>query len=112
MEKLQSLADLDDYIKKNVICVFTSQRCYDCKNIELIINQVEQEFPDFEFLKIEYDEFLILVDHLFISGVPSLVAFSGSIEIGRLVNKYPKTLTQIRKFVLSLKVNDKGGAHG
>lgn len=112
MEKLQSLADFDDYIKKNVICVFTSHRCYDCKNIELIINQVEQEFPDFEFLKIEYDEFLILIDHLFISGVPSLVAFSGSIEIGRLVNKYPKTLTQIRKFVLSLKVNDKGGAHG
>lgn len=112
MKKLQSLAEFDEFIKNKVICVFTSKRCFDCKYTEIMIKQIEEEFPNFEFLLIDYDEFLILVDHLFIFGVPSLVAFSDSIEIGRLVNRHSKTLTQLRNFILSLKLNDKGGSHG
>ena len=97
------LAGLNDRVKdgKHVLC-FTAGWCPDCAFIKPAMPEIESDFADYQFIKVDRDENIDLAADLGIMGIPSFVAYKDGQEIGRFVNKDRKTKEQVDSFLRSL----------
>lgn len=105
MKKLedQATTNIEQLTKDGkFVLFFEADWCPDCKFIEPEMPAIEQDYPDYEFIQVDRDQFLDLAKDLGIMGIPSFVAFSNGQEIGRLVNKERKTKAQVESFMDSL----------
>ena len=64
--------------------------------------EIESDFADYQFIKVDRDENIDLAADLGIMGIPSFVAYKDGQEIGRFVNKDRKTKEQVESFLRSL----------
>ncbi|WP_438311858.1 thioredoxin family protein [Sporosarcina sp. FA9] len=103
MEKLNSIEQYE-LLKKSerVIFMFTADWCPDCRVIEPILPRIEVDYPEYEFISVDRDEFIDLCGELDIFGIPSFVAFHEGVEVGRFVSKDRKTQDEIEGFINSL----------
>lgn len=97
------LAGLNDRVKdgKHVL-FFTAGWCPDCAFIKPAMPEIERDFADYQFIKVDRDENIDLATDLGIMGIPSFVAYKDGQEIGRFVNKDRKTKEQVESFLRSL----------
>ena len=97
------LAGLNDRVKdgKHVL-LFTAGWCPDCAFIKPAMPEIESDFADYQFIKVDRDENIDLAADLGIMGIPSFVAYKDGQEIGRFVNKDRKTKEQVESFLRSL----------
>ncbi|UQS82640.1 thioredoxin family protein [Bombilactobacillus folatiphilus] len=105
MQKLedQATTKISELTKSGkYILFFEADWCPDCKFIEPEMPAIEQDYPDYQFIQVDRDQFLDLAKELGIMGIPSFVAFKDGQEIGRLVNKDRKTKAQVESFLDSL----------
>ena len=65
---------LKDILKneKKVILDFYTDTCIPCKNLEVILKEIEKEFPDIEVIKINAIQSFLPAEYN-IKGVPTLV---------------------------------------
>ena len=84
------------------ILFFSATWCPDCKFIEPFMPEIEADYPDYQFVHVDRDQFLDLAKELGIMGIPSFVAFDRGQEIGRFVNKDRKTKAEVEDFINSL----------
>ena len=87
--------------KKGVL-FFTADWCPDCNFIKPAMPEIEADFPQFTFIKVDRDENIDLAADLGIMGIPSFVAYDDGKEIGRFVNKDRKTKEQVESFLNGL----------
>lgn len=87
---------------KKVVLFFTADWCPDCNFIKPAIPEIEADFPQFTFIKVDRDENIDLAADLGIMGIPSFVAYDDGKEIGRFVNKDRKTKEQVESFLNGL----------
>lgn len=84
------------------VLFFTADWCPDCRFIKPAMPQIEEDFKDYHFLKVDRDENIDLAGDLNIFGIPSFVVYRDGKEIGRFVNKDRKTKQQVEDFLHGL----------
>ncbi|WP_367342235.1 thioredoxin family protein [Limosilactobacillus sp.] len=84
------------------VLFFTADWCPDCRFIKPAMPQIEADFSDYQFLKVDRDENIDLAADLNIFGIPSFVVYRDGKELGRFVNKDRKTKQQVEDFLHGL----------
>lgn len=105
MEQLKKMdqAQLQERIKNGkYVLFFTADWCPDCNFIKPAMPEIEADFADWTFLKVDRDENIDLAAELGIMGIPSFVAYDNGQEVGRFVNKDRKTKQQVEDFLAAL----------
>ena len=104
MKVLQSIEQFNEL--KNgtaVVFEFTADWCPDCRFIDPFMPEVVEKFADYEFVKVNRDDFIDLCIELNVIGIPSFVAYEQGTELGRFVSKDRKTQEEIENFIANLK---------
>ncbi len=105
MEEIKELnqTKLDEITKSGrVVLEFSATWCPDCRFLDPFLPEIEEDFSDSEFYKIDRDGSIDVAKNLNIMGIPSFVVYQDGQEIGRLVNKDRKTKQQVEDFLRSL----------
>ncbi|RDX02783.1 thioredoxin family protein [Listeria kieliensis] len=103
MEQLKSIEEFNT-LKDNskVVFMFSADWCGDCRFIEPLMPEIEQENDDFKFIHVDRDEFIDLCAELAIFGIPSFLVYEEGEEVGRFVSKDRKTKEEINDFLAAL----------
>ncbi len=105
MKQLQSIEEYKQIIQdEKVILMFSADWCPDCRVIEPILPEIEQENIEFTFYYVDRDQYIDLCGELNVFGIPSFVAFHKGKEVGRFVNKDRKSKEQIQDFIDSISL--------
>lgn len=100
----KDLAELATYVEKGKnVFFFTANWCGDCRYIKPQLPEIEADFPDFQFIEVDRDEYMDVAVEWNIFGIPSLVVIEDGKELGRLVNKDRKTKEEIEAFLTSVQ---------
>ncbi|SHF80188.1 thioredoxin family protein [Ornithinibacillus halophilus] len=103
MIELQSTEEFNQYKNKDrVIMLFTADWCPDCRVIEPILPEIEEQFSNYTFILIDRDQFISICQDFDVFGIPSFLAFHHGEEIGRFVSKDRKTKEEIVQFIENL----------
>lgn len=98
----EELADVLEEQGKTVL-FFTADWCPDCRFIYPVMPDIEAENPEFNFVRVNRDDFMEVAQEWDIFGIPSFVVVENGQEIGRFVDKNRKTKTEINSFLAGLK---------
>ncbi|MGM0890541.1 MAG: thioredoxin family protein [Bacillota bacterium] len=103
MEKLQSMDQFEKLKKEErVVFMFSAGWCPDCRVIEPILPGIEANYPEYQFIYVDRDDFIDLCIELDVFGIPSFIAYHKGEEAGRFVSKVRKTQEEIETFLNSL----------
>lgn len=103
MEKLQSIEQFEQLKnEERTMFMFSADWCPDCRVIEPILPRIEVDYPEYNFIYVDRDEFIDLCGDLNIFGIPSFIAFHNGVEAGRFVSKDRKSQEQIEEFINGL----------
>lgn len=103
MEKLQSIEQFEELkSEERIIFMFSADWCGDCRVIEPILPRIETDYPEYQFILVDRDEFIDLCGELDIFGIPSFIAFHNGEEVGRFVSKDRKSQAEIEEFINGL----------
>lgn len=100
MEHLQSIEQFEQLKNsERTIFVFSADWCGDCRFIEPFFPTIEERYTNYQFIKVDRDDFIDLCVTLDVYGIPSFIAYNNGEELGRFVNKERKTQQQIEAFI-------------
>lgn len=105
MEEIKALTEdkLQEITKYGrVVLEFSAAWCPDCRFLDPFLPEIEKDFSEAKFYKIDRDDSIDVAKKLMIMGIPSFVVYQDGKEIGRLVNKDRKTKDEVEKFLRSL----------
>ena len=104
MKEFKSDAEILDAAKGpgKQMLFFTAGWCPDCAFIKPAMPEIEQDFGDYTFIKVDRDDNIKVAQEMGVMGIPSFIAFEDGKEIGRFVNKDRKTKQQVEDFISSL----------
>lgn len=103
MEKLTSVEQFEQLKKEErTVFMFSADWCPDCRIIEPILPGIEADYPEYQFIYVDRDEFIEICQQLDIFGIPSFVAFHSGEEAGRFVSKDRKSREEIEAFMNEL----------
>jgi thioredoxin 1 len=84
----------EDFYKeiKNGIVVLDiwADWCRPCKAIEPHLKELEREYPNVKFLKLNADEYPEILQDLGVISIPTVIYFKNGKEVGRIVGAQPK----------------------
>lgn len=100
MRILESKEQFNEFTKnENSIMVFSAEWCPDCRIIEMALQMIEVDYPEFTFVYVDRDQFIEICQEYDIFGIPSFIAFKDGKETGRFVSKDRKTKEEIEEFL-------------
>ncbi|MED1203159.1 thioredoxin family protein [Heyndrickxia acidicola] len=103
MKKLQSMDEFKELKEKGRhIFMFSADWCPDCRFIDPVLPEIEEQFKEYTFVYVDRDDLIDLCADLSVFGIPSFVAFQDGEELGRFVSKDRKTKEEIEKFISGL----------
>lgn len=103
MKKLSSMEEFNSMKSEGKhIFMFSADWCPDCRVIDPVLPEIEENNPQYTFVYVDRDEFIDLCADLGVFGIPSFVAFDNGKELGRYVSKDRKTKEQIEEFIQGL----------
>lgn len=94
IKKLEKFEDFEKIIKedKNVVVDFNAVWCGPCRMMGRVIEDLEDEFKDITFLKVDTDEFPTIAQQFFIVSIPSILAFKDGTRINFTFNGQEKDM--------------------
>lgn len=99
----KNLEELAGYVEKgNNVFFFTADWCGDCRFIKPVMPEIEAEFPEYQFVEVDRDDYMDVAIEWNIFGIPSFVVIKDGKEVGRFVNKNRKTKEEIATFLREL----------
>ena len=100
MEKLQS-AEQFEVLKQGerTVFLFSADWCPDCRVIDPLLPGIEADYPEYEFVYVDRDQFIDICAEHDIFGIPSFLVYSHGEEKGRFVSKDRKTREEITAFL-------------
>ncbi|WP_040286099.1 thioredoxin family protein [Sporosarcina koreensis] len=100
MEKLVSVEQFEERKQgERTVFLFSADWCPDCRVIDPLLPGIEADYPEYEFVYVDRDQFIDLCAELDIFGIPSFVVYSEGREAGRFVSKDRKTKEEITAFL-------------
>jgi thiol-disulfide isomerase/thioredoxin len=103
MQKLSSIEEFNTMRNNGKhIFMFSADWCPDCRVIDPVLPEIEENNSEYTFVYVDRDEFIDLCADLSVFGIPSFVAFKDGEELGRFVSKDRKTKEQIEEFIQGL----------
>jgi len=100
MEKLQSVEEFEKLKNSDrTIFMFSADWCGDCRFIEPALPSIEANYPEYDFVLVDRDQFIDLCVELNVYGIPSFIAYHSGEEVGRFVSKDRKTQSEIESFI-------------
>jgi len=103
MDKLQSMEQFEQLKSgERTIFMFSADWCPDCVAIEPILPRLEVDYPEYDFIYADRDQFIDLCGELNIFGIPSFIAYHDGEEAGRFVSKNRKSQEEIEEFINGL----------
>lgn len=103
MKTLETVEQYNELTKnENVIMLFTAGWCPDCRVIEPVLPEIENEFPEYTFVEVNRDDFIEICQEHDVYGIPSFLAYKNGKEAGRFVSKDRKTKEEIVQFIKGL----------
>ncbi|SER95116.1 Thioredoxin [Gracilibacillus ureilyticus] len=103
MQQLQSEEQFEQLKKsEQTVFLFTADWCPDCRVIEPVLPEIEEQFPGYQFVSVDRDEFIDICAKHDIFGIPSFLAFNKGSEVDRFVSKDRKTKEEIVTFLTNL----------
>lgn len=87
----------------NYVLFFTAGWCPDCTFIKPYMPEIEKEFSDYDFLKVDRDENIDLCQELSVMGIPSFIVYKNGKEVDRFVNGDRKTKEEVVDFLNQVK---------
>ena len=103
---MQKLESIEHYYQaaaeKQVLFFFTADWCPDCQVIKPIMPEMDEKYPEYDFIEVDRDEFIDLCHEQNVFGIPSFIAYREGKETGRFVGKERKTKKEIELFMNSL----------
>ncbi len=103
MKTLQSELEFDQLkTEEKVIFLFSADWCPDCRVIEPILPELEEQYQAYTFVYVDRDKFIDICVQNDIFGIPSFLAYDRGNELGRFVSKDRKTKEEIEKFINGL----------
>lgn len=85
--------------EQDYVLYFTAEWCGDCRFIEPKMPEIEAHFPEFQFIKVDRDEWIDLAVDLNVMGIPSFIAYRSGKEVDRFVGRQRKTQEEIEQFL-------------
>lgn len=100
----KSIEELAEYVESSekVVFFFTADWCPDCQFIYPAMLEIEAQFPELTFVRVDRDEYIELAQTWNIFGIPSFVVTQDGKELGRFVNKLRKSKEEITRFLEEL----------
>ncbi|KAF1301944.1 thioredoxin family protein [Enterococcus saccharolyticus] len=99
----KNLEELAGYVEKGKnVFFFTADWCGDCRFIKPVMPEIEAEFPEYQFIEVDRDDYMDVAIEWNIFGIPSFVVINDGKEVGRFVNKNRKTKEEIAAFLREL----------
>lgn len=106
MERLPKLT-LEELNQKVVngkfVLFFEADWCGDCRFIKPFMPEIESDFSEYTFLKIDRDENIDLCQELGVMGIPSFIVYHDGKEVDRFVSKDRKTKAEVENFLSNIK---------
>lgn len=88
--------------ERKAVFMFSTATCPDCIVLESVLPEIEADFPNLGFYKVDRDQFMEDCLALGIMGIPSFLVFEKGNEIGRFVSKFRKSKEEIENFLRSI----------
>ncbi|KUP06712.1 thioredoxin [Bacillus coahuilensis m2-6] len=103
MKKLASIEEFHELKASGThMFLFSADWCPDCRVIDPILPELEEEYRQFTWVYVDRDQFIdVCIEHD-IFGIPSFLAYQDGKELGRFVSKDRKTKEEIVTFIESL----------
>ncbi|MDY3024688.1 thioredoxin family protein [Streptococcus hyovaginalis] len=104
MMKARDYEDIHEVISsgQKTVLLFTADWCGDCQYLYPLLEAIEAENSEFQFMQVDRDDFMDLAQKWDIFGIPSLIVIENGQEIGRFVDKNRKTKEEITTFLKGL----------
>ncbi|WP_025786258.1 thioredoxin family protein [Sporosarcina sp. D27] len=100
MEKLQSQEQFEELKQgERTVFLFSADWCPDCRVIDPLLPGIEADYPEYEFVYVDRDQFIDICAEHDIFGIPSFLVYSKGVEKGRFVSKDRKTREEITAFL-------------
>lgn len=100
MEKLQSQEQFAELKQgERTVFLFSADWCPDCRVIDPLLPGIEVDYPEYEFVYVDRDQFIDICAEHDIFGIPSFLVYSEGVEKGRFVSKDRKTREEITAFL-------------
>ncbi|MGN7410227.1 MULTISPECIES: thioredoxin family protein [unclassified Sporosarcina] len=100
MEKLQSQEQFEELKQgERTVFLFSADWCPDCRVIDPLLPGIEVDYPEYEFVYVDRDQFIDICAEHDIFGIPSFLVYSEGVEKGRFVSKDRKTREEITAFL-------------
>ena len=83
--KIINTEEYNELIKNGTVLVdFFAEWCGPCKMLGPVLEEVSEEFPDIEFVKVNVDENMDLAEKLGIMSIPTVYLFQDGIPVARM----------------------------
>lgn len=100
MEKLQSQEQFEELKQgERTVFLFSADWCPDCRVIDPLLPGIEVDYPEYEFVYVDRDQFIDICAEHDIFGIPSFLVYSEGVEKGRFVSKDRKMREEITAFL-------------
>ncbi len=100
MQKLSSEEQFKELKQgEGTVFLFSADWCPDCRVIEPWLPGIEADYPEYEFVYVDRDQFIDVCAEHDIFGIPSFIVYSNGEETGRFVSKDRKTREEITAFL-------------
>lgn len=101
MKRPKSYEELADLLNQGgrQLLFFTADWCPDCQYVYPFMPAIEQDYPDYDFIRIGRDDFMPLAEEWDVFGIPSFLVLEKGQELARFVSKNRKTEAEIRAFL-------------
>lgn len=97
MKKLDNIKDFDNIISKRCVVDFYADWCGPCKMLEPVIEEVNTEHSDIEFLSVNVDDFRDIAKKYGVMSIPCVKVFDDGKEVKSSVGFMSKS--ELEEFI-------------
>ncbi|KZZ85198.1 MULTISPECIES: thioredoxin family protein [Bacillaceae] len=101
MEKITSSEQFQQLIStdKEVLIKFFADWCPDCTRMNFFIDEIIEEYKEYQWFEINKDEFPEIAEQYQVMGIPSILIFKNGEKLGHLHSANAKTPEQVQEFL-------------
>lgn len=99
MKPIQSSQQFEEATKEQGMVVFTTTWCPDCKRLDMYVDELVKDYPQFNWYIVDRDELPELSDDQQVRGIPSLLFYKDGEKQEHLHSANAKTEMQVRSFL-------------